>query len=118
MMRGQVAPAVDREGVLRELIVSSPSDPFPRYGLAMELKGSGRLDEAAKVFEELVSKFPDYIAAYLHAGNTLAGLGRRREAIAVYRAGIEACTRKRDDHAKGEIQTALADLELTTEETR
>ena len=107
-----------KEAMLREFIAGSPDDPFPRYGLALELKNAGRPDEAATVFAELLARFPDYAPAYLHAGSNLAALGRRTEAMSVYRAGIEACTRKRDDHAKGEIQAALADLELTTEETR
>ena len=98
--------------MLREFIASTPNDPFPRYGLALELKNGGRPDEAAVVFAELLAQFPDYTPAYLHAGNNLAVLGRVGDALSVYRAGIEACTRKRDDHAKGEIQAALADLEL------
>ncbi len=114
MMRGRnVGQASAKEAMLREFIAKTPNDPFPRYGLAVELKNAGRAEEAAEVFAELASRFPDYTPAYLHAGNNLAVLGRRAEAMAVYRAGIEACTRKRDDHAKGEIQAALADLELT-----
>jgi predicted Zn-dependent protease len=122
MMRGRTVASpgdsASKESMLREFIANTPNDPFPRYGLAIELKSSGRPEEAAEAFRELLARFPDYTPAYLHAGNTLVVLGRRDDAKAVYRAGIEACTRKRDDHAKGEIQSALADLELTTEETR
>ena len=121
MMPGRnVGQASAKEAMLRDFITKTPGDPFPRYGLAIELKNAGRSDDAAVVFAELLAKFPDYTPAYLHAGNNLVVLKRRDEAIAVYRAGLEACTRKRDDHAKGEIQAALADLELTTEleETR
>jgi predicted Zn-dependent protease len=114
MMRGRnVTPGErpSKESMLREFIASSPNDPFPRYGLAIELKNAGRADDAATAFAELLDKFPDYTPAYLHAGNNLVTLGRRSDAAAVFRAGIEACTRKRDDHAKGEIQAALAELE-------
>lgn len=96
---------------LREFIAQKPSDPFPRYGLAIELKNAARLDEAAAQFAELMEKFPDYTASYLHAGNVLAALGRRDEAAAVYRNGIEACVRKGDGHARGELEGALVALE-------
>src|SRR5688500_13094993 len=34
---------MDRIASFRSFIAKSPSDPFPRYGLAMELKGNGEL---------------------------------------------------------------------------
>jgi tetratricopeptide (TPR) repeat protein len=102
---------VGRIELLQSFIETSPTDPFPRYGLAIELKNLGKLDDAARAFADLIDKFPDYTPAYLHAGSVLVGLGQRDQAIAVYRAGIQACERKRDHHAKGEIEAALADLE-------
>lgn len=95
---------------LQSFIAQTPNDPFPRYGLAMELKNAGQLEEAERTFAELIERFPDYTPAYLHAGGVLAMLGRKPEAAAVYRRGMEACTQKRDFHAKGELETALADL--------
>ena len=95
---------------LQSFIAQRPEDPFPRYGLALELKQAGNLEEAHGTFSELIERFPDYTAAYLHAGGVLVALGRRDEAEAVYRKGVEACTRKRDFHAKGELEAALADL--------
>jgi tetratricopeptide (TPR) repeat protein len=95
---------------LQEFIKSSPNDPFPRYGLALEYKNAGRLEEASQAFETLLNTFPDYTAGYLHAGNTLVARGLRAEARAVFERGIEACVRKRDGHARGEIEAALAEL--------
>ena len=88
--------------MLKDFIAKDPKDPFPRYGLAMEYKNGGRLSDAAEVFDELRRDFPDYTPQYLHAGAVLAALGRAHEAESVYRAGIDACTRKGDFHAKGE----------------
>lgn len=96
---------------LQSFIESSPTDPFPRYGLAMEYKNGGRLEDADKTFAELIAKFPDYVPAYLHAGNTLVALGRKEDARRVLTDGVEASTRKRDFHAKGEIEAALAELD-------
>ena len=101
--------------LLQSFIESTPNDPFPRYGLALEYRNAGRADEAGKVFEELIARFPDYIPAYLHAGNNLAALGRKDEAAQTYRTGIETCVRKNDQHAKGELEAALAALDIDRE---
>jgi hypothetical protein len=95
---------------LREFIKQSPRDPFPRYGLALELKNEGRLEESSEAFAELLREFPDYTPGYLHAGGVLRALGRTADAIRVFRDGIVAATRKSDSHAKGELEAALAEL--------
>jgi tetratricopeptide (TPR) repeat protein len=101
----------DRVEQLQSFIRANPRDPFPRYALALEHKNSGRLDEASQVFAELMTELPDYVPAYLHAGNTLVARGLRAEAKDVYVRGIEQATAKRDFHAKSELEGALADLE-------
>jgi tetratricopeptide (TPR) repeat protein len=107
-----IANAVStRLEILRSFVADKPDDPFPRYGLATELKNLGRLEEASREFADLLARFPDYTAGYLHAGNVLRALKRRDQALAVYRAGIAACARKGDQHAQGELETALEDAE-------
>jgi tetratricopeptide (TPR) repeat protein len=101
---------MDRVKMLEEFIVQRPDDPFPRYGLALEHKNAGRLAEASRVFGELLERFPDYVAAYLHAGNALVAQHQRPEAAAMYRRGLEACRKKGDHHAASELQGALAQL--------
>ena len=68
---------MDRISTFQSFIARSPADPFPRYGLAMEYKSQGRLDEARAAFVELLDGFPDYVPAYLQAGNVLVALGDR-----------------------------------------
>src|SRR5437867_13263896 len=102
--------APDRLEMLLAFANQRPNDPFARYGLAMEYKNRGRLDDAAETFRTLIAAHPDYTPAYLHAGNTEVELGRRDEARSIYQAGIAACTRKGDAHAQSELQTALASL--------
>lgn len=101
---------MDRIETFKTFISRSPTDPFPRYGLAMELKGAGRLDEAWAAFDELIRTFPDYVPTYLMAGGTLAALGRLPEASDVYRKGIEVAGRRGDLHARKELETALAEI--------
>ena len=104
---------MDRIATFKSFIQRSPADPFPRYGLAMELKGRGELEQAWAAFSELLDKFPDYVPTYLMAGGTLAAMGRRDEAAAIYRRGIEAATRKGDQHARGELESALVEVGAT-----
>lgn len=101
---------MDRIATFRSFIERSPSDPFPRYGLAMEYKTRGELETAWQVFSELIDRFTDYVPTYLMAGGTLVSLGRRAEAADVYRKGIEVATRRADHHARRELDDALAQV--------
>jgi hypothetical protein len=104
---------MDRLATFRSFIARTPSDPFPRYGLAMELKTRGDLAEAWTAFNELIEQFPDYVPAYLMAGGTLVALGRKTEAADVYGKGIEVATRRGDQHARRELEGALAEVTPT-----
>lgn len=104
---------MDRVTTFKTFISRSPADPFPRYGLAMEYKGSGRLAEAWTAFEELLQTFPEYVPAYLMAGGTLVALGRSGEAAEVYRKGIEVAGQRGDQHARKELEAALAEISPT-----
>jgi hypothetical protein len=101
---------MDRIATFKSFITRAPADPFPRYGLAMEHKSRGDLAAAWAVFSDLLASFPDYVPTYLMAGGTLVGLGRKDEAAEVYRRGIEVATRKSDQHARGELESALHEI--------
>ena len=102
---------MDRIATFQSFIARAPQDPFPRYGLAMEYKSRGDLAAAWAAFSELLALFPDYVPTYLMAGGTLSGLGRRDEAAEIYRRGIDVATRKGDPHARGELESALHELQ-------
>jgi len=104
---------MDRIATFRSFIERTPTDPFPRYGLAMEHKGRGELAEAWRVFEELLAKFPDYVPTYLMAGATLVALGRKDDAATTYRTGIEVAGRRGDAHARRELEAALDEIAPT-----
>src|SRR5450432_888529 len=101
---------MSRIDALRTFIAGHPGDPFPRYALALEYKNGNRLAEARDEFAALMRDHADYVAAYLHAGNTLLALGDRGAARETFARGIEACVRSGDGHAKGELESALAML--------
>ncbi len=92
---------------LQEFVASSPSEPLPRYALAMEYKNLGRHEDAVKTFRELVSLHPEYVPTYLMLGQLLIGLGRVAEARDTLTAGLGAARQAGNRHAAGEIQEAL-----------
>jgi predicted Zn-dependent protease len=104
---------MDRLAALRDFVAKSPDDPFPRYGLAMELANRGQLDEACQAFQELLDRTPDYVPTYLMYGNTLARAGKTERAAEVYRSGAAVSMRRGDTHAHGEILAALAALDAS-----
>ena len=95
---------------LRSFIAARPADPFPRYALALEHRNGGDHAGAWAAFEDLLSVFPEYRAAYLHAGHALVALGRPGEARTLWRKGVEVCAKHADSHALGELEAALAAL--------
>ena len=43
---------MDRLGMLRKMAAAKPDDPFPAYGLAMELAKQGELEEARDLYRK------------------------------------------------------------------
>lgn len=102
---------MDRLAMLQQFVAQRPDDPFARYGLAMELKKRGLLAQANATFVELMSRHPDYVPAYLMAGNNLLADGDRDGARDVFTRGVAAAQRAGDDHALGELEAARAALD-------
>ena len=103
--------ALSRIDAIRKILEKTPTDPFPRYGLAMELKNQNLLDEAKAEFDELERRFPDYVPQYLMHFNLLVALKRKDDARALGERGVAACSRKGDTHALGELQGAIDSLD-------
>ena len=99
--------AVDRVATFKSFIARSPKDPFPRYGLAMEYKSRGQLDDARAAFAELIEQFPEYVPTYLHAASIAVEVGDKRDLL---QRGIAAAQKAGDLHAKKELEAALAEL--------
>jgi hypothetical protein len=101
---------MDRLAMLRQMVELRPREPFPRYGLAMELKKRGELEAAAAEFDTLVAEHGGYVPSYLMYGGLLRELGRTAEAIAIFDRGIAAAEAAGDGHAASELAAARAEL--------
>jgi len=98
-----------RLAYLEKITSEGSKDPFAWYGLALEYKTLGRVDDAVRTFQALRDSTPDYVPMYLMCGQMLADAGRA-EAREWLEAGIAAAKAKRDSHALGELEAALDSL--------
>lgn len=101
---------MDRSEQLRRFIAASPDEAFPRYALALELKGKGDAQAAALELEELLRRKPDYLAAYLQLGMLLQSLDRAAEAREALLRGQEVARRQGNTHTLSELTQALETL--------
>lgn len=99
-----------RLAFLEQHCASGSADSFAFYGLAMEYRKEGRVDDAVATFGKLREKDAAYVPMYLMAGQTLIDAGRSDEARSWLQSGIDVAKAKRDSHALGELESALASL--------
>jgi predicted Zn-dependent protease len=103
---------MDKIAMLNEILAQNPTDAFARYGLAMEYAGQGETETAVSEFARLLNEHPDYTAGYFMAAQTLAKADRADEAKTRLTQGIACARRTGNQHALGEMQAMLDELEL------
>ncbi len=99
-----------RRQQLEEMIADDPQDAMSRYFLAMDYAAAGQSEEALRGFEEMFALTPEYVPAYLQAGQLLVRVGRPGEAADVFRQGIQVARQQNDEHAAGEMEAFLQQL--------
>ncbi len=102
---------MDKIERLKEIVALDPKNSFARYGIAMELVRRGEIAAALSEFEALLANNPNYTPGHFMAAQTLAGVGKKSEAIERLKAGIASAARDGNNHAISEMQTMLDELE-------
>jgi len=102
--------AKTRRQQLEAMIADDPNDALSRYFLAMDHVSAGENDEAWRRFEEMFALTPEYVPAYVQAGQLLVRMGRPAEAAEVFRHGIAVARQQRDEHAAGEMEAFLQQI--------
>lgn len=92
---------------LETLLSKDPDDPFLRYGIALEHKKAGRLDEALRWLNETLAADPAYCYAWYQQGQVFEILGNADAAREAYKSGLAAARTSGDSHALTEMQAAL-----------
>jgi predicted Zn-dependent protease len=108
---GLDASTMDKIAGLKEILQIDPKNSFARYGIAMELAGRGELTAALAEFDTLLANDPNYTQGYFMLAQTLAGAGKKQEAIARLKSGIDSAVREGNNHAISEMQSMMDDLQ-------
>lgn len=96
---------------LRQLVSTGSGDPFPLYGLAMEYKRLGRIEESIQTFGRLVDHHPRYVPVYYQFGAALVLSGEVGQARETLARGIRIAEEQGNQHAREELARALEELE-------
>jgi tetratricopeptide (TPR) repeat protein len=102
---------MDKIAALKEILAQNPQDAFARYGLAMAYASEGDTAAALSEFDRLSVDHPEYVPGYFMAAQTLSKGGRNDEAKARLRIGIATAQQVGNNHALGEMQQMLDELE-------
>ncbi|OGQ23919.1 MAG: hypothetical protein A2138_10900 [Deltaproteobacteria bacterium RBG_16_71_12] len=84
--------------------------PLPWYGVAMEYRALGRLDEAVATFHKVHELDPSYVAAYFMCAQVLVERGEVQGARAELAAGMARANEAGDAHAAAEMRELLESL--------
>jgi tetratricopeptide (TPR) repeat protein len=101
----------ERMAALKRMLEKEPGDLFLLYAIALEHKKLGNFADALKYLEEVLKKDAGYCVAYQQRGQVHELAGDVEAARRAYREGIQAAGRKGDQHAREEMEGALAMLE-------
>lgn len=99
----------DRIASLRQL-AEKKNRPLHWYGLGMELRAAGRLDEAVAVFARIHELDERYVPAWFMRAQAHEELGQVDEARAALERGVALADEAGDDHAAGEMRSMLETL--------
>lgn len=91
---------------LKEFLETDPADVFIMYALALETLKINEQQTAIELLTKVITLSPDYVAAYYQLGQALEKINAT-DAANVYKQGIEAATRKKNNHARLELISAL-----------
>src|SRR4051812_27727368 len=87
-----------------EAIAKKSKKPLPWYGLAMEYRSLGRLDESVATFARVHELDAKYVAAYFMCAQVQAEKGDVAGAKSELDRGMQIAREVGDDHAFGEMQ--------------
>lgn len=101
---------MNRIGKLLEFLKTSPKDNMLRHALALEYIKIGAEADAKKLFETILTEFPDYVGSYYHLAKLLERKGDFTTALNWYKRGMEEAIKAGDQHAYNELLAAYEDL--------
>jgi tetratricopeptide (TPR) repeat protein len=96
--------------MLEQFITDDPNDPFNHYALALELMKSDK-DQAKKIFDQLISIFPEYVPSYYQAVSLYFELSLNDQAIKIIEKGIVEAKKQNNTKAASELRSLLDEMD-------
>ncbi|MBC7828988.1 MAG: hypothetical protein H7122_14660 [Chitinophagaceae bacterium] len=101
---------MERIEKLKEFLRANAADSFLQHALALEYIKAGDDSSARILFEEILTRDPDYIGSYYHLAKLLERTGEQEAALRWYEKGMAAAKKAGDQHAYNELQMAYEEL--------
>lgn len=91
-------------------IAAKTKKPLPWYGVAMEYRAQGRLDDAVATFHKVHELDAAYVPAYFMCAQVHAERGQVEQARAEIAEGMARARAAGDGHAEAEMRDLLETL--------
>ena len=101
---------MERIEKLKDFLRATPTDSFLQHALALEYIKTGDDYSARSLFEEILTREPQYVGSYYHLAKLCERLGETEKAVAWYEKGMNAAKTAGDQHAYNELQMAYEEL--------
>ncbi len=102
---------LEKIDMFKQVLEIDAVDQVANFGLGTLYYDMGQYDNALAPLQTLTAEYKDYSAAYLLLGKTLDKLGKKEEAIKVFKRGIEAASKKGDLMPMKDMQTRLSQIQ-------
>lgn len=96
---------------LQQLILEDPADPFPHYGLVLEL-ASEDPDLGKERWKNLLRHFPQYLPSYQLAGQVFFDSGDVVKALEIWKMGAELAVIQKNANARSELMSSIQNAML------
>jgi tetratricopeptide (TPR) repeat protein len=96
-----------RIAALLRMVERNPTDPRPRFGLALEYEKDESWEDVVLQLRQYLELAEDQGNAWGRLGGALRHLGREEEARAAYRTGIAAARKHGHPSMAGELEGEL-----------
>ena len=96
--------------MFKQVLEIDPKDQVANFGLGSIYLETGRYQEGLEPLKTVIEAHQDYSAAYLLLGKTWEKLDNKEEAIATYKKGIAAASKKGDLMPLKDMQNRMNQL--------
>ncbi len=96
---------------LQDMLASDPNDGFALYGLALEYKAEGRLEEALPLLQRASVLDEPEVYTFYQLGEVLIGLAEEDDAVNALEEGMKRAIKAGDAKAANEFAVLLGTIQ-------